>query len=515
MAAELDKTIHMATESKIVHHRYSNQYAEASYSSSDRIFPGPCNLIPFARKIETPVRERGGRLCAPGSWVLSPLQSADVVVEYSRVNFTTPEYRDIWVASRFPVKELWSENQNFLYDSILLLKQNFSNRLECNFSKNVLMFKSFPEFKFSWTKLCITGPWPIGSVSTLTEDFTDILFNALIDDAKSVNNEGDLSVPDAWRNIIKATIFAKIFKISSFGFFPRSVYVVAVFATPLGLDDETGTYHFINPTARLLEIVKKCAAEALRGKPKSDFVFYSIGTGLSAVVEINASCDGNSTLALSSPRRMEESEPRKGTISWDVRRSGYLTGQPAYRDFCDRLMPITQDDIFSAIKFYVDEKFEKSKNDSFSVAKVNVDEIAEYLHNSESCNLKGFPRIRRTVVIRTLLQMQGNDPLRYVVCKDIKDPKDIFVISPDEFVSGKDKIYKMRGMLLNLLLYHSIEILGVIISVAIGFSRMYFLNWLGLSDSIIWIIIMVVMVTYISKLLQRRLNHMLSTLERD
>lgn len=491
-----------------IKNRNKNQTSGMSVRAAKHVFPGPCNLKPFATKLAADMREFSGRLCAAGSWVVSLSQPGSPVVEWNNANFGTPEYLNIWAASRFPVKELWSDSQKSLYDEILSLKQNFVSNIEDNFSKNALLFKSFPEFNFSWTKFRIIESSRIGTVKVEADDFSDILFNKLIDSAKVENNEKDVAVSDIWRETLKTTFFAKILRVSNISLCPTSVYVVAVFATPFGMDKETGTYHFVNPSALLIETVKDCATQVLKGKAKRDFVFYSIGTGLPGNFEKSVFCDGHSTITLSFPRMA-------GKPVWEVRRPEYLTGQSAYRDFCDRLMPITQNNIVSAIKSYVDEVFRECSEDSFRVCKVTVDEIIEHLHGNISGDFGGFPRFRRTTVIRALLQMQGNDSARYAVCKNVNDPKEIFVIPRAEILGDRDKKYKSRGWLPNLLLYHSIDILGFILSATIFVGRSVFLAKMGLNDSAIVAIIFVAITMYISGLIQRRFNYALSSIEKD
>ena len=460
----------------------------------------PLNLRPFARILDRETRDFRGTPLPKGSCVLSLPQPGSPVVEYKETNFGTKEYCAILAASRFPDMAWWEKDKVAEYDSVLRRKQGFCAKIDANLSVSSLRFKPFPDFKFSWTLFQLMGARRIWS-STVVADFSDRLFDALLEDAMSADFDGSVPVPMGWRRDMRATVSARIRKVSSFSVFPQVVYVVEAFATPFAVDSKTGVCQFTGPTARLVDMVMSCAVTALGGKKKGKFIFYSIGTGLPLAADMGGDRAGDCAVTVSGPLDGDR---------WDVRAPGYITGQTAYRDFADRLKPVTREDIVSAVKTYVDSE----DRGSMSSGKVTVGEIVEHLHGDKNGKFCGFPAFRRTAVVRALLQMHGNDPGRYAVCKEVRGAQEVFVV-PTAKMQKEDRAFKGRAWLANLFLAHSIHFLGLLISSAIIIGKAEMESLLKFENSFIMRVVLAAMTMCVCGIIQNWFNSIVSSVERD
>jgi len=455
----------------------------------------PQNLRPFARVLDRDTRDFRGTILPKGSCVLSLLQPNSPVVEYSPSNFATKEYGAILAASRFPDRSLWGGDQTAVYDSVLRRKQEFCAKLDSNLSKRSLKFKPFPDFKFSWTLVQVMGSRRIWS-SSVVADFSECLFDALLEDL-----EDNVHIPDGWRKTMRSTVSARIHKVSSLSLLPSVVYVVEVFATPFAVDPQTKICQFSQPSARLVEIVRACAITAMKSMKKGVFTFYSIGTGLPLSSGMDGYREGTCAITLSGP---------SGNDRWELRRPGYLTGQTAYRDFADLLMPTTREDVMSAVKKYVDGV----SGDSTRSGKVTVGEIVEHLHDDKGGKFCDFPAFRQTAVVRTLLHMQGNDPGRYAVCKETNRGKEVFVIPAADVQKG-DKAYKVRGWFAKFFLSHSIHFLGLLICAAFIIGKSELMAIMGVEQSIVVQIVLAATTMFVCGFIQGWFNRLVSTIEKD
>ena len=470
---------------------------DASPSVLDEL---PLNLRPFARVLESETRDFRGALLPKGTCVLSLPRPGSSIVEYKQENFGTKEYREILVLSRFPDKLRWTEEQSSIYDSVSKRKQEFCAKIDENLTESNLRFKPFPEFKFSWNLLQWMGESRIWSSSIIKEmDFSDRLFDALVADMLPADEMESEQIPEDWRKMMKETVVARIRKVTSFALLPDTVYIVEVFATPFEIDAKTGVCRFACPSVRLVDIVRQCAATAMANRKKGKYIFYTIGTGLPLDNGTTGVREGASSVIVSGPA---------DGGSWDVRSPGYLTGQSAYRDFSDRLMPVTREDVVSAVKTYVDSV----AGDSMKSGRVFVNEIVEHLHDK---TFNGMPALRQTRVIRALLQMQGNDPGKYAVCMDVHGAQEVFVVPSTEVIEGKDKPYKGRGWLANLLLFHSIHFLGLMICSALFIGKAELEMMMGWNKSFVLKVVLAAATMCVSGFIQSKFNHLVSSIEKD
>ncbi len=457
----------------------------------------PPNLRPLARVLEYDSRDFRGALLPKGACVLSLPKPGSPLIEYKSDNFNTKEYREILAFSHFVDESYWPVELKSAYDGVLRRKQEFFAKIDENLSERNLKFKPFPDFKFSWNLLQVMGSQRIWS-SSVTVDFSDKLFEAFLAEAMPTDLADVALIPDEWRKIMKETVSARIFKVRSFSLLPDTVYVIKVFATPFEIDAKTGICQFACPTARMVEVVRRCALTALQDEKKGKYIFYSIGTGLALAPETKGVREGACSISICGPAE---------DGGWDVRTPGYLIGQSAYRDFCDRLMPVTMEDVMSAVKEYVDGVVA----DSMRSGKVTVDEIVENLHETK---FSGIPALRQTTVIRALLQMQGNDPGRYAVCHEKQGTKEVFVVPTTEVLEG-DQTYRGRNWLANLILFHSIHFLGLMICSALFIGKAELEIMMGWNKSFVLKVVLAAATMCVSGFIQSKFNRLVSSIEKD
>ena len=464
----------------------------------------PRYLHQFARKLDRPERDYMGALLPAGTYVLSLPQSGSPLVECKESNFASEAYRAIMAAARYPNRTMWSREQMETYDFVLRRKQDFCAKVDTNLEGKTLLLKLFPDFRFSWDMIMRLGVQRIGMVSPVKElDFADSLLDALLEESMPVDMTGTKQIPADWRDAMAKAVSARVYKVVSSSLLPSVVYAVEVFATPFEIDAGSGVCRFARPSARLVDIVRECACTALSKKDKkwkNRFVFYSVGTGLPLDKDLSGIHDGTCAIVVSGPADGGR---------WDVRRPSYLTGQTAYRDFVDRLMPATQEDVVSAVRKYVD-----GLRVNGSSGTVTVDEIVDHLHDTKGGTFCDFPPFRQTAIIRALLQMQGENPGRYAVCQKVGGTKEVFVIPPEARLSG-EKPYRGRCWLANLLLSHSIHFIGVTVCSAFVIGKSELASGLGWGQNIALKLLLAAATMFVSSLVQQWFNRRVASIERN
>ena len=454
-------------------------------------------LRPFARILDHEERDFMGRLLPKGTCVLSLLQPGSPIVEYSSANFNTKEYSQILQAAQSLSEQRWPAELNEQYASLLRRKQEFCAKLGENLSVHNLRLKPFPEFKFSWNLLQVMGTRRIAS-SKMVKDFSRGLFEALLEEAASAEQARQLS--DEWRKKMGETVSARVYKVTSLSLLPSVVYVVEVFATPFTFDAELGICKFTGASSRLIDTVRKSAVAAMGGKIRGKFVFYAIGSGLPLDQAVLGLRDGGCSVTVSGPAEGG---------GWDVRRPSYLTGRAAFRDFSDRMMPVTREDLVSAVKAFVDCVGRESQT-----GKTTVTEIIDHLHGEKNGTLGCLPPFRETAIIRALFEMRGSSPGKYAVCQETGGTRDVFVIPAANRIAS-DREYKGRSWLANMLIFHSIHFIGLLACAVIFIGRAEVEKRLGWGHGFLASVILSAVTMFISGLIQSSFNSIVSTVERN
>jgi hypothetical protein len=457
----------------------------------------PPKLRPFARILDREGRDFMGRLLPKGARVLSLQEPGSPIVEYSPANFNTEEYIRILQAAQRLSEQRWPAELEEQYASVLRCKQEFRAKLGENLSVHNLRHKPFPELKFSWNLLQVMGTRRIAS-SKEVKDFSRELFDALLEEAVPAEHSKLLS--DEWRKRMGEAVSARVYKVSSISILPSIVYVVEVFATPLAFDAELGICKFANASSRLVDTVRKSAVAAMGGTTMGKFVFYSIGTGLPLDREVLGIRDGGSSVTVSGPAEGG---------GWDVRRPSYLTGRTSFRDFSDRMMPVTKEDLVSAVKKFVDRVGRDSQT-----GKVTVTEIIDHLHGGKDGDFGRLPPFRETAVVRALLEMRGSSPGKYAVCRESGGANDVFVIPAANRIES-DRVYKGRSWFANMLVFHSIHFVGILACAVIFVGRAEAEKWLGWGHGFLASVILSAVTMFVCGLIQSGFNNIVSSMERN
>ena len=461
----------------------------------------PPNLRPFAWVLDREARDFRRALLPQGACVLSLTPPVGALVEYRKENFNTKEFKEILTQSRYPDKSRWTAEFQTAYNAVLSRKQQFCAKIEENLAERSLRLKPFPEFKFSWNLFPVMGSRRIAAASVVA-DFSDSLFDALLAEAVPSGE----CVPEKgseWYAAMRQTVSAKIHKVSSLSLFPTVVYAVEVFATPFEINRKTGRCDFTSPTPKFVETVRKCAAAVLATKKKGEFVFFSIGTALPLAAGVEGIRESANSITVCGYA--------EGT-GWEVRRPSYLTGQTAFRDFCDRLMPVTREDVLSAIKSYVDCKFLDPTRSAPTVGEI-------INHLSECKAFRGFPAFRQTVVIRMSCQLRDNARDKYAVVVDPTAQDDahrVLVGSPE--LAGIFKPYKARNWLANLLLFHSVHLIGLLVCAAIYMVNIELLKVIlntTVGQVVLSKVILPMFTMFVSSFVQSKFNRLMTAVERD
>ena len=445
----------------------------------------PVYLRPYARHLDTESRDSEGRLLPAGTCVLSLPEAGSPVFPYTPACFLKKEYRELLRRIRFgaiPAK---------LRDSILAHRRNFCSKLDNNLT--AAKGHAFPETCFSLVLL--QAPWRVKvKKSRVVADFSAELLDVLLSD---VDSGQKLDAPPAdWKKMWLETISAKIRKCSAFTpvppFFTPSVYVVEVFATPFTIDRQTGAYTAVAPSEHFVELVQSCAREILKKQPSGQFVFYSIASCLPwDGVSASQQRSGSESVVVCTPN---------ATGEWNVQMPTYLTGRTTFRNFQDRLLPITHEELLSAVKFYVDENIKGG-------GVVKVDEVVEDLHTLPGSPYRDFPRFRKTAILRAFIRIAANDPAKYAVCRDRKSKNDIYILQKDSVNQKSDEPYRPATGFYRFMQRHLIGLLFCVPGVLLWFCKDWLMDYFGIKryGSIATLALSVVFV-YLGILLQNFIN---------
>ena len=403
--------------------------ADHTVVSAQNSVPGqvPAKFAPYTRVLTRDERDFKGTLLPQGTVVRSLGIGADIYGP-SHWNLKARGYGDILSAATYPLLE--KDEAGIL----LSRKKDFCDRIDANFSSSNLLRRAFPYTHTSWHVL----PENVGPGIRKVEVFADFsgdLLEAMVTDLVGSNNDL-VRPPQAWIDQMKALTVGKILRVTSASLVPRHVYVVEAFAVPFALDAKSECVGPADATARLLEAVRTCARRLL-AKVAGD-VFYSVGTGCPAGVGFVAPKEGPCYITLSSPDM---------NGGWAVSRSVCLKMRPSYRDFSDRLMPLTESELLSKVRYIVDPLVLNPGTFQSGVVFVRRDIIPELKKR-----FPGFPEIRETAVIGALRQMRGEDPRAYAIMQNAK--REVFVASPPGRILPGDRPYRKLSWFARFMLYY-------------------------------------------------------------
>lgn len=389
----------------------------------------PAKLVPYTQVLTCHVRDFNGILLRPGT-VVQSLGAGGAIYGQTDWNVKAPGYVNILSDATYP---LLTENE---VGAHLSRQQDFCNKIDANFSPRNLLRRAFPYTPTSWHVLPENVGPGIRKVE-LWDDFSDDLLRAMVADL--VESNPNLVEPSqSWMNQMKTLTVGKIWRVTSATLIPRRVYVVEAFAVPFALNAKSECVGPADATAQLLRVVRASVRRCLAGMTGD--VFYAIGTGCRAGNGFVAPEEGPDFdyVALSSP---------DGNGGWMVSRSVCLKMRPSYRDFSDRLMPITESELLSEVRKIVDPLVRSPGTFQSGVAFVRRDIIPELRKR-----YPGFPDMRQTAVVGALRQMRGENPQAYAIMQNAK--REVFVAPPPGGVIAGDRPYRKLSWFARFMLYY-------------------------------------------------------------
>lgn len=407
-------------------------------------------FAPYTRVLTRHERDFIGKELTPGTDVRS-LKPGAAIYGPSDWNVKAEGYVDILSAATYPLLE---KNE---VDVLLSRKKDFCDKIDANFSAKNLLWRAFPDARTSWHVLPDNVDPGIRKVEEFA-DFSDDLLESMITDLVRSNNNL-VGPPQAWIDQMKALIVGKIWCVTSASLIPRSVYVVEAFAVPFALNAKSECVEPADATAHLLGAVRACARRRL-AKVVGD-VFYSVGTGCRAGEGFVAPKEGSDYVVLSSP------DMRNGGLT--VSRSVCLKMRPSYRDFGDRLMPLTESDLLSKVRDIVDPLVLNPGTFQSGAAFVRRDIIPELRKQ-----YPGFPDIRETAVIGVLRQMRGENPKAYAIMQNAK--REVFVASPPGKILPGDRPYRKLSWLARFMLYYFCHVICWVAGIGCAYYYKFFVK---------------------------------------
>lgn len=440
----------------------------------------PAHLAPYARKLTSEESDFIGRKLPSGTIVLS-LSPGDPIYEFTDRNANEDGYKSILAAAKIAEEgrqtqlqaQALQQNVQTAYplmstaglNVLLQRKRDFCARISKNFSLDSLRMRAFPMSSSFWGLM----PKNIGPAIRKVEevmDFSQDLVAAIIKDVQNsfLRNGRDAHLtalasqnpPAAWLASLSNLVEAKILRVSPFSPFRRPLYVVRAFGVPFAFDADSGHVIATCATSRFLLSVETCIRERVaKLAGDSDCVFCSIGTGVEAEAGYEARDDGRFFVTVSSPRK---------DGGWSVWRPNYLERRRAFRDFLDLLMPLTSNDVLSAVQTIIMGngkskwciKCEDALHDGL------IDELQKIF--------PGFPALRQTAVIEALKRWCAANPDYGLI-----QGEGGAVCVVHHPIRGKDRPYRAMGRLQKVLMFYLVSILCSALGTGISAYRIFFI----------------------------------------
>lgn len=475
----------------------------------------PAYLAPYARKLTCEESDFIGRKLPSGTIVLS-LKPGDPIYEFTDRNASEDGYKSILAAAKIAEEgrqaqlqaQALQQNVQTAYplmstaglNVLLQRKRDFCARISKNFSLDSLRMRAFPMSSSFWGLM----PKNVGPAIRKVEevmDFSQDLVAAIIKDVQNsfLRNGRDAHLtalasqnpPAAWLASLSNLVEAKILRVSPFSPFRRPLYVVRAFGVPFAFDADSGHVIATCATSRFLLSVETCIRERVaKLAGDSDCVFCSIGTGVEAEAGYEARDDGRFFVTVSSPRK---------DGGWSVWRPNYLERRRAFRDFLDLLMPLTGNDVLSAVQTII-----KGNGKSKWCIKCE-DALHDGLIDELRKAFPGFPALRQTAVIEALKRWCAANP-GYGLIQEKSGA--VCVAHPP--IRGKDRPYRAMSRLQKVLLFNLIEILCFMVGIGVPAYRIFFLPESSKTLSFV-----LLLVPFVARFLLRKLRSMVVILERE
>jgi hypothetical protein len=332
----------------------------------------------YVRPLESDARDVDGQLLKKGTPVLAHPSQPEVFrrdtpenrQEFLRLAHAwTPEAR---ARVLFPAKSDWPAEFVSELLRIQSARQSFVAAIEDNIKTAVRSL--FPDINLPYRLWLL--PWqPRIREVRLEADLTSALVDAL---ARSAGVPADVSIPSDWQEQLTAINALRVYSVHAS---TVAMHVVVAFMSPLLLrQGRDPTY--AAPSAREVELLRRLLSEANApfSRQHPVFAFYTLGGSSAWLADPKSLSGGDFCIFLSHPT---------GGKEWDTVTPPLFASRSSFRNFLDRLRPLTRQDRISKVKTAVD----KLLADGF-MGNVTMDRI------------KGMTGFRRTQIRDAFLAMQ-------------------------------------------------------------------------------------------------------------
>ncbi|MEW6078710.1 MAG: C1 family peptidase [Thermodesulfobacteriota bacterium] len=313
----------------------------------------------FVRVLEREGRDLDRRLLKPGTRVLYHPRQPDVLredtpenrQEFLRLNRAwTPELRaSLW----FPARADWPDR--FVGD--LARKQSASQKFFAAIEENLktAVGAAFPDINLPTAASLL--PWQ-SHIRRFTQesDLTDGLRHALL---AQTGCPPDMKPPREWMAALSAVNSLRIYRIKSI---PADIRIVAAFITPVKLQPDQPP-SFARPDAATIQAVRDLVArqaDTAAGR-KPVYSFFTLGSALPWPEDIKGMAAGDHCILLSCFNNDD---------LWQTTTPPFFATRVSFRNFLDRMAPLTWQERVSTVKTVVDRRIADGYEANITVEKI-------------------------------------------------------------------------------------------------------------------------------------------------
>jgi C1A family cysteine protease len=454
--------------------RFAMEAFTGSAPASDRETPSESSeWRDFVRTLEKDGRDLDGRLLKRGTKVLANPGQPEAFREdspQSRQEFLrfhrawTLEYRShVW----FPAKPDWPAD--FLRESahVKAARQSFLGAIEENLKTSV--GTPFPDINLP--SLASLLPWQprirrFIEEADLTADILPILLRA-------TGHPPDVAPPREWEDAFVSMNTVRLYRLRSL---TADILVVAAFVSPLSIRPGQPPV-FAPPSADALQAVRDRVAQRLAAAPQRRpvYTFYSVASAAAWPEGMKGIAAGDHCILLSH---------RTASGDWHTLSSPFFATRTSFRNFLERIYPVTRQERVSRIKATVDALLAEGYQ-----ANITVEKIAKQT---------GY---RQTTVQDAFVTMQQVSPDKYRVQRPDRQQVAIRPCRPGEPVKITAASFQKGFLRRHFLL---------LVSAAVGVSGWLARDWLVKNGFVtsedLWSIVILISLVYVTGLLQTQIN---------
>jgi hypothetical protein len=315
---------------------------------------------PYVHTLDKDLRDPDGKLLDRGTKVLAHPSQPDVAREDTPANrqkflkldrtWTKEARSQEW----FPPPPAWAAAFQSEFARAQAAKQRFFAGLEENLKTSVKHL--FPATHLPFRILLL--PWePRIRKVCLSSDLTSDLIVSLL---QSAGVPSGLDSPAEWKDQLATVNGLRVYSLHTGTIF---VQVVVGFVSPVFLKPNC-PISFSPPSSQIVELVRKVASgtQAEDTEQRPVYVFYAMGSPSTWGDFEKGLSGGDFSIVLS--------HPRSDSDGWLTVTPPLFTACLSFRDFVDRLRPLTHKEMVSKVKALVDSFLETGYTGNITVEKI-------------------------------------------------------------------------------------------------------------------------------------------------